>query len=202
MSNLIYAGAGYVLGTRAGRARYDQIVRVARRVAGSQTVQSTAGLAQARFDQFAAHARQAVFAKLSGRQPEEPSAGVDGRAESQVLVELCEVEAVGAGCEAGGRSLLSRRSGGYVLEVDPGNVDVLRFCAVVASARHAGSPAEQARLLKEGLSWWQDPPLAHMPGEWAAQVRAELEHRHLDALLSWSRATMLVPDADLGPVVR
>jgi hypothetical protein len=78
MSNLIYAGAGYVLGTRAGRARYDQIVRVARRVAGSQTVQSTAGLAQARFDQFAAHARQAVFAKLSGHQPEQPSAGVNG----------------------------------------------------------------------------------------------------------------------------
>jgi hypothetical protein len=78
VSNLIYAGAGYVLGTRAGRARYDQIVRVARRVAGSQTVQSTAGLAQARLDQFAAHARQAVFAKLSGHQPARPSAGVNG----------------------------------------------------------------------------------------------------------------------------
>ena len=78
MSNLIYAGAGYVLGTRAGRARYDQIVRVARRVAGSQTVQSTAGLAQARLDQFTAHARRAVFAKLGGSQPERASAGMNG----------------------------------------------------------------------------------------------------------------------------
>jgi hypothetical protein len=78
VSNLIYAGAGYVLGTRAGRARYDQIVRVARRVAGSQTVQSTAGLAQARLDQFTAHARQAIFAKLSGNQPDRPTAGVNG----------------------------------------------------------------------------------------------------------------------------
>lgn len=76
LSNLIYAGAGYVLGTRAGRARYDQIVRVARRVAGSQTVQSTAGLAQARLDQFAAHARHIIAAKLSGQPPEH--AGVNG----------------------------------------------------------------------------------------------------------------------------
>ena len=76
LSNLIYAGAGYVLGARAGRARYDQIVRVARRVAGSQTVQSTAGLAQARLDQFAAHARHLIVAKLNG-EPDEP-AGVNG----------------------------------------------------------------------------------------------------------------------------
>ncbi|MDT4918879.1 MAG: hypothetical protein QOH89_3579 [Pseudonocardiales bacterium] len=78
LSNLIYAGAGYVLGTRAGRARYDQIVRVGRRVAGSQTVQATAGLAQARLDQFAAHARHVVFAKVNGSQPDRASAGVNG----------------------------------------------------------------------------------------------------------------------------
>jgi glucose-6-phosphate dehydrogenase assembly protein OpcA len=76
LSNLIYAGAGYALGARAGRARYEQIVRVARRVAGSQTVQSTAGLAQARLDQFAAHARQVIVAKLNGQPAER--AGVNG----------------------------------------------------------------------------------------------------------------------------
>ena len=48
VSNLIYAGAGYVLGT------------------------------QARLDQFAAHARRAVFAKLGGSQPERASAGMNG----------------------------------------------------------------------------------------------------------------------------
>ena len=76
LSNLIYAGAGYVLGARAGRARYDQIVRIARRVAGSQTVQSTAGLAQARLDHFTAHARKVVAAKLTGQ--EHDAAGVNG----------------------------------------------------------------------------------------------------------------------------
>jgi hypothetical protein len=75
LSTLIIAGAGYVLGTRAGRERYDQIVRLGRRVAGSQTVQSTAGLLQAQFDQFAAQAKQVVAAKLTGEQR---PAGVNG----------------------------------------------------------------------------------------------------------------------------
>jgi hypothetical protein len=78
LSNLIYAGAGYVLGARAGQARYEQIVRIARRIAGSQTVQSTAGLAQARLNHFTAHARQVVAAKLNGHQDARESAGVNG----------------------------------------------------------------------------------------------------------------------------
>jgi hypothetical protein len=75
LSNLVYAAAGYVLGARAGRGRYDQIVRVARRIAGSQTVQSTAGLAQARLDQFASHARHAVAARLGVAHDEQPTPG-------------------------------------------------------------------------------------------------------------------------------
>jgi hypothetical protein len=74
LSTLAFAGAGYVLGARAGRERYDQIVRVARRVGGSQTVQSTAGLVQAQLDQFATHARQIVVAKLTGAHEQRPAA--------------------------------------------------------------------------------------------------------------------------------
>lgn len=70
LSNLVYAAGGYVLGARAGRARYDQIVSLARRVAGSQTVQSTAGLVQAQIDQVATHARHLVAAKLTGGRDE------------------------------------------------------------------------------------------------------------------------------------
>ena len=36
--------AGYVLGTRAGRERYETIARTASRVKSSQTVQSAAGV--------------------------------------------------------------------------------------------------------------------------------------------------------------
>jgi hypothetical protein len=61
---LVGGAVGYVLGTRAGRERYEQIVRLARRVAGSQTVQSTAGVFQAQFDTAAHRARDVVAGKL------------------------------------------------------------------------------------------------------------------------------------------
>jgi hypothetical protein len=78
LSNLAYAAAGYVLGSRAGRDRYDQIVRVARRVAGSQTVQATAGVVQGQLDQLATHARQAFATRVAG-QPRPPAdSGVNG----------------------------------------------------------------------------------------------------------------------------
>jgi hypothetical protein len=67
LSNLVYAGIGYVVGARAGRERYEDIVRVARRVAGSQTVQSTAGVVLAQVDQLAGQARQVVTARLTGQ---------------------------------------------------------------------------------------------------------------------------------------
>lgn len=66
LSNLAYCAAGYVLGAKAGHGRYDQIVRIARRVAGSQTVQSTAGVVQAKVDQLTAQAKHAVAVKFTG----------------------------------------------------------------------------------------------------------------------------------------
>ncbi len=67
ISNLAWAAAGYVLGARAGRERYEQIVSLARRVAGSQTVQSTAGVARGQLDVATAKARRVLGGKLSGR---------------------------------------------------------------------------------------------------------------------------------------
>ncbi|HET6877472.1 MAG TPA: hypothetical protein VFH38_08085 [Jatrophihabitans sp.] len=78
LSNLVYAAIGYTLGARAGRERYEDIVRLARRVAGSQTVQSTAGVVQGRFDQYASQARQLVAAKFSGNRSSGRSNGVNG----------------------------------------------------------------------------------------------------------------------------
>jgi hypothetical protein len=67
ISNLAYGVAGYVLGARAGRERYEQIVSIARRVAGSQTVQSTAGVARGQVDQITAKARKVLADKVGGR---------------------------------------------------------------------------------------------------------------------------------------
>jgi hypothetical protein len=63
MKFLLGMAVGYVLGSRAGRERYEDIVAVARRVAGSQTVQATAGVLQAQAHEAAERAKS----RLSGR---------------------------------------------------------------------------------------------------------------------------------------
>ena len=64
LSLLVGGAVGYVLGSRAGRERYEQIVATARRFAGSQTVQTTAGVLQTQVDTVTQKARRSVAAKL------------------------------------------------------------------------------------------------------------------------------------------
>jgi hypothetical protein len=64
LSFFVGAAVGYVLGARAGHERYESIVRVARNVVGSQTVQSTAGVLQAQMDAMTSRAKEAVSTKL------------------------------------------------------------------------------------------------------------------------------------------
>jgi len=63
---LLGIAIGYVLGTRAGRERYEDIVATARRVAGSQTVQSTAGVLQAQLHDLADQAKQRFSHRPAG----------------------------------------------------------------------------------------------------------------------------------------
>ena len=68
LSFLLGIAIGYVLGARAGRERYEDIVKLARRVAGSQTVQSTAGVLQAQIHGVADQAKQR-FSHRSSQVP-------------------------------------------------------------------------------------------------------------------------------------
>ncbi|MEN3268759.1 hypothetical protein [Pseudonocardia sp.] len=54
--------AGYVLGSKAGRQRYEDIVAQARKVAGNETVQSTAGVLQAKGTELVDKAKQSDLA--------------------------------------------------------------------------------------------------------------------------------------------
>ena len=54
--------AGYVLGSKAGRQRYEEIVAQARKVAGNDTVQSTAGVLQAKGTELVDKAKQSDLA--------------------------------------------------------------------------------------------------------------------------------------------
>ncbi|RBQ19977.1 YtxH domain-containing protein [Spongiactinospora rosea] len=60
---------GYVLGSRAGRERYEQIKRTAQRVVDSPAVQEAAGLFGARVSQAAGAARSKAENVLGDRVP-------------------------------------------------------------------------------------------------------------------------------------
>lgn len=63
------AAVGYVLGTRAGRERYEQIKRLSRRVGENPTVQEAAGILRARAGELAGTARQKVGDKVYEKIP-------------------------------------------------------------------------------------------------------------------------------------
>ncbi|MCO5996372.1 YtxH domain-containing protein [Actinoallomurus rhizosphaericola] len=75
------AATGYVLGTRAGKERYEQIKRMSRRVAENPRVQEAAGVLRAQAGEIAESARsrfggkvQTMSEKVPGMRRGEPSA--------------------------------------------------------------------------------------------------------------------------------
>ena len=71
--------------------------------------------------------------------------------------------------------MLVTRAPGYVLELEPGALDLQRFEQLASDARDA-EPAVAARLLREALALWHGPPLA----DFAAEPFARPETRRLE----------------------
>jgi len=69
--------AGYVLGARAGRERYEQIKRVGQRVAENPAAQQAAGAVQAQAAGLAKTAKQKVTDGLQDRVPKLASTAKD-----------------------------------------------------------------------------------------------------------------------------
>ena len=59
---------------------------------------------------------------------------------------------------------LRTRSPGYVLELEPGALDLQAFTALRAEARDASEPARAAEALHEALALWRGAPLAELDG--------------------------------------
>lgn len=102
--------------------------------------------------------------------------------------------------------LLTRRNG-YLLEVEPGHVDVDRFEALRAEGHRllgAGEVADAASTLEEALSLWRGAPLQDVAYEAFAQAEiARLEELHLvtledlsDTQLAAGRDSALVADLE------
>ena len=60
---ILGGGIGYVVGSKAGRERYDQIMKFAKTVSGNPTVQRTAGKMQAQAAQLGTQARRVMQEK-------------------------------------------------------------------------------------------------------------------------------------------
>jgi DNA-binding SARP family transcriptional activator len=79
--------------------------------------------------------------------------------------------------------VIRRASGGYLLEIDPPNVDLPEFTRLAAAARGAGHSPRAAELWAAALDKWQGVPLTGLDGEWVEEVRDALVRQHLSARL-------------------
>jgi class 3 adenylate cyclase/tetratricopeptide (TPR) repeat protein len=92
-----------------------------------------------------------------------------------------------------GPEALLTRSPGYVLAIDPDQVDVHRFERLAARAQTAGNARERADGLREALALWRGEPLADVAFEPFAQAIARLEE-----LRSSLREDLFEAELDLG----
>ncbi len=72
-----------------------------------------------------------------------------------------------------------RRSGGYVLSVNPDAVDLHRFRGLVAQAREKSDTG----LFEAALGLWRGEPFAGLTSPWLVSQRADLEQKRLAAEL-------------------
>jgi DNA-binding SARP family transcriptional activator len=81
-----------------------------------------------------------------------------------------------------GAGRLITREPGYVLEVDPSELDLGRFQSLLAQAKSADAATAAAKL-REALALWRGPPLADLAYEPFAQGPiADLEEQRLAAV--------------------
>lgn len=98
-----------------------------------------------------------------------------------------------------GSAALTRRPGGYVLEVERSTIDLHRFDELCAEARATDDHDKRAALLQRALEQWRGEALTGVTGDWAAAERDRLGQQLLgaecdltDALLSLGHGEDLV----------
>ena len=80
-------------------------------------------------------------------------------------------------------SSLETRPGGYVLDVDPDNIDAYHFGQGVIAAAAEGDPERRLAMLDEALELWRGPPMEEFAGSgWADREAARLVALHHQAL--------------------
>ena len=102
-----------------------------------------------------------------------------------------------------GASIVTQEPG-YLIRIDPDQLDLLRFERLVTEAERAEDPARASRLLGEALGLWRGEALAELADDVLSQPEAQrleaarlaaLELR-IDADLALGRNTQLVPELE------
>jgi DNA-binding SARP family transcriptional activator/tetratricopeptide (TPR) repeat protein len=82
-----------------------------------------------------------------------------------------------------GAELVATRGGGYALEVEPDQVDALRFDRLLDLAAAAPDPATQRDRLVAALALWRGTPFDGVRSDWLEQTQApRLQERYLAGL--------------------
>jgi DNA-binding SARP family transcriptional activator len=93
-----------------------------------------------------------------------------------------------------GRDLVRTRQPGYVLDVEPEQVDLHRFERLVAQASEGGDAERRSELLREALSLWRGPPLADL----AFETFVHIEVARLEELRTAAREELIDAELELG----
>jgi DNA-binding SARP family transcriptional activator len=93
-----------------------------------------------------------------------------------------------------GRELVRTREPGYVLDIEPEQVDLHRFERLVAQASEGGDAERRSEVLREALSLWRGPPLADLAFEPFVQV----EVARLEELRTAAREELIDAELELG----
>lgn len=104
---------------------------------------------------------------------------------------------------AGLDRLISRRSKGYTLDIDPDRVDSLRFRSLLSKARDPNlSDPHRAMLAQTAIALWRNDPLSDIPGRWALGVREAMVAEYLEAAVLWADLQLRIGDASplIGPL--
>jgi predicted ATPase/DNA-binding SARP family transcriptional activator len=100
---------------------------------------------------------------------------------------------------------LVRRGGAYVLEVEPGEIDAVRFERLVEAARRETEPAERLARFDEALALWQGDAYGELATEPALlgtasrleELRVAARLDRAEALLELGRNAAAVAEADV-----
>src|SRR5262245_17442735 len=93
-----------------------------------------------------------------------------------------------------GRDAVKTRAPGYVLDVDPGRIDLHRFERLVAQAAEGGDAERRSALLHEALALWRGDPLADL----AYEPFAHVEVARLEELRTAAREELIDAELELG----